>query len=173
MTLLQGGGPRRTMFAGRMLLRPPGFILHLRLRPSQHGGAVQVETRIESACLQRLKVKHDNLLSSFAFKFNLRPCNMVASCALSGVESATTMVGWCKLTLVESRVDSACFQRLKLKYDTPLSSFAFNFNLRPSTLAVMLPFSRVMEHEAGRGKLKPVFESARSQNLELKYDRRH
>ena len=29
------------------------------------------------------------------------------------------------------RVDRACFQRLKLKYDEPLLYFAFNFNLRP------------------------------------------
>ena len=30
----------------------------------------------------------------------------------------------------ELRVDRAWFQRLKLKYDEPLSNFAFNFNLR-------------------------------------------
>jgi hypothetical protein len=30
----------------------------------------------------------------------------------------------------ESRNESACIQRLKGTYDTPLSSFAFNFNLR-------------------------------------------
>jgi len=31
---------------------------------------------------------------------------------------------------VDTSVESAWFQRLTLEYDTPLSSFAFNFNLR-------------------------------------------
>jgi len=35
---------------------------------------------------------------------------------------------------VDTRVGSAWFHRLKLKYDKLLSSFAFNFNLRPYTL---------------------------------------
>ena len=37
-----------------------------------HGEAVPVETRVESAWLQRLKLKYNKLLSGFAFKFNLR-----------------------------------------------------------------------------------------------------
>jgi len=36
-------------------------------------------------------------------------------------------VGWCKLKPV---LKAPCFQRLKLKYDKLLSSFAFNFDLR-------------------------------------------
>jgi hypothetical protein len=40
------------------------------------------------------------------------------------------VVGRCKLKRVESRVESAWFERLKLRYDKLLSSFAFNFNLR-------------------------------------------
>ena len=40
-----------------------------------HGGAV-VQLNLESARLHRLKLKHDELLSTFAFKFNLRPYTM-------------------------------------------------------------------------------------------------
>jgi len=40
------------------------------------------------------------------------------------------LVGRCKLKPVETRVESAWFQRLKLKYDTPVSEFAFKFKLR-------------------------------------------
>jgi len=36
----------------------------------------------------------------------------------------------------DNRVDSAWFKRLKLKHHQPLSSFAFNFQLRPHVLAV-------------------------------------
>ena len=49
------------------------------------GGAVQldtIKTRVESApgvCNQRLKLKHDELLSSFAFKFNLRRYTAVSA----------------------------------------------------------------------------------------------
>jgi len=39
-------------------------------------------------------------------------------------------VGWCRLNPVESRVESAWFQRLKLRYDESPSNFAFNLNLR-------------------------------------------
>jgi hypothetical protein len=39
-------------------------------------------------------------------------------------------VGRCRLKSVEARVESAWFQRMKLKYDKPLSNHAFNFNLR-------------------------------------------
>jgi hypothetical protein len=34
------------------------------------------------------------------------------------------------LKSVDPRVETACFQRLKLKCDEPLSSFAFKFDLR-------------------------------------------
>jgi hypothetical protein len=36
-----------------------------------HGAALQVETRVESAWLQRFKLYHDQLLSGFALKCNL------------------------------------------------------------------------------------------------------
>ena len=37
------------------------------------GGALQIETRVESASFQRLELKYDELLLSFAFNFNLHP----------------------------------------------------------------------------------------------------
>ena len=40
------------------------------------------------------------------------------------------LVGRCRFTLLSPRTDPACFQSLNLKYDGPLSDFAFNCNLR-------------------------------------------
>jgi len=51
------------------------------------------------------------------------------------------MVGQCRLTLVEGRVQSAWFQVLKLKHDKLLSTFAFNFNLRHYTMRVAAVFA--------------------------------
>jgi len=45
------------------------------------------------------------------------------------------LVGRCRLTPGCPCVDHTWFQRVKLKYDEPLSSFAFNFDLRRYTLA--------------------------------------
>jgi hypothetical protein len=39
-------------------------------------------------------------------------------------------VGWCWLNPVEPRVESACFQRLKQKYEKPLLSVAFICSFR-------------------------------------------
>jgi hypothetical protein len=39
-------------------------------------------------------------------------------------------VGWCKLKPVEASVDSGWLQRLKLRYEEPVSHFAFKFNVR-------------------------------------------
>ena len=47
--------------------------------------------------------------------------------ALAG---ATDVVGWCKLKPLQARVETPGFQRLLLKCDELISSFAFNFNLR-------------------------------------------
>ena len=45
--------------------------------------------------------------------------------------AADVVVGRCRLKPVESCVESAWSQRLKLKYDELLSNVAFNFILRP------------------------------------------
>jgi hypothetical protein len=39
-------------------------------------------------------------------------------------------VGWCNLNPVRASIDSAWFQRLKLRYEEPLSNLAFKFNVR-------------------------------------------
>jgi hypothetical protein len=45
-----------------------------------------IKTRVETAAwFQRLKLKYDKMLSSFAFKFNLRRYSMVACLTLSAV----------------------------------------------------------------------------------------
>ena len=48
-----------------------------------------------------------------------------------------TLAGRCRLSPGSPRVDRAWFQRLKLKYDVPLSNFAFNFNLQPYAMAAL------------------------------------
>jgi hypothetical protein len=68
------------------------------------------------------------LLSSLAFKFNLR-CYIEESFYNSFMRIHVE-AGRCMLSPVESRLESACFQRLKLISDELLSSFAFMFNFR-------------------------------------------
>ena len=46
------------------------------------------------------------------------------------IENQQYLVGRCMLTPGWTRVGRAWFQRLKLKYDEPLSNVAFSFNLR-------------------------------------------
>ena len=50
-----------------------------------------------------------------------------------GVLGVTTQVGCRNLNSFETRVETACSQRLKLNHDRLLSSFAFNSNLRQYT----------------------------------------
>ena len=80
-----------------------------------------------------MKLKCDELLSSFAFNFNLRHYT-VAGVASGAARLLQTQVGRCRLNL-----SNPCRKRLelqlKLKYDKLLSSFAFNFNLRRYTQA--------------------------------------
>ena len=61
-------------------------------------------------------------------------------------------------------MDPACFQRLKLKYDEPVSNFAFNRNLRPSMMGTILARSvaeRITDlglwtHEVNAGHQPPT-----------------
>jgi hypothetical protein len=73
-------------------------------------------------------------LSYFAFNFNLRPYDAGGDAAAASASS--TAVTRCNfkhvLILVES---SVWFERLKLKYDTLLSIFAFKTNSRHYTTA--------------------------------------
>ena len=60
-------------------------------------------------------------------------CPAVVTQVVDGAEAedgTTIEVGRCMLNPVEARVETNCFQLLKLKDDEPLSKFAFSFNLR-------------------------------------------
>ena len=46
---------------------------------------------------------------------------------------------------------SACFQRLKLKFDEPLSNIGFKFSLRPYVTA------NAGQGRLGRGSLQPAY----------------
>ena len=72
---------------------------------------------------RRLILYHDYLLSSFAFKFDSRRYTVA-------VDLFRYMAGRCRLTLFPPTLKAPGTKRLKLKYDAPLSKFAFKFNLR-------------------------------------------
>ena len=77
----------------------------------------------------RLKLKYGKLLSSFAFKSNLRRYKLGA-----GSELNAELQGKVEPTKpVLKSVLELDSKRLKLKYDQLLSSFAFNFSLRRYT----------------------------------------
>jgi hypothetical protein len=94
-----------------------------------------------------LKLKYDEALSNVAVKFQLAPLHLgqheheragysppwfpgITWVKAAQKWKAICKVGCCRLNPVEARVGSTWFQRLKLRYDEPLSNFAFNFNLR-------------------------------------------
>jgi len=68
---------------------------------------------------ERLKLQHDKLLSSLALNFKLRRYSG------GGGVGALRSGG---LVQLQTRVDSADFQRLKPNYDKLLSNFAFDFS---------------------------------------------
>jgi len=105
---------------------------------------------------KRLTLKYDELLSIFAFIFNLRRyikeadadirSAMVGRCRLKPVLTSTEYdvlrlgsltqcpcVILCDVTTCYS-MESAWFQRLKEQYDKMVSNFAFIFNLRRYTM---------------------------------------
>ena len=88
--------------------------------------AVQVDPikrTLKAPGTQRLKLKHDEPLSSYAFRFNLRRYKQM------------NVVGWCRLTPIKPTLKAPEVKRLKLKHDEPLSNFAFKFNLRRYSVA--------------------------------------
>ena len=139
------------------------------------GRAVQVDPikpTLKAPGTERLKLKHDVPPLNFAFNLKLRRYT-VASEAEEDNE-----VGRCRLKRVETRVESAWFQRLKLGYDEPLSNFAFILNLRRYTAGCMVEELRAKGDQAlrqysvvGRCRLKrvdPSVESAWFQRLEAR-----
>ena len=112
------------------------------------GEVVQVETWkrvLKAPGTKRLKQqKHDKLLSSFAFNFNLRRCSagialaQSAEGALKALEDiggdTGTMVRRCRLTVSKSVLKAPGTKRLKLTYDKLLSilpQFCFHFQRAP------------------------------------------
>jgi len=106
--------------------------------------------KVQCLWFQRLKLQYDELLSNFAFNFNLRRYIKAASSLVKVVMRRRTFfsstwllsrkAGRCRLTVSkpELKAQRLWFQRLKLQYDEPLSNFAFNFNLRRYSQALRL-----------------------------------
>ena len=83
--------------------------------------------------LQRLNLKYDGRLSNFAFKINLRRYTSGRSCRSPPPPSVSSRSGRAVQVNRAWSVDCTWSERLKLKYDEVLSSFAFNFYLHPYT----------------------------------------
>ena len=91
-----------------------------------------IKATLKAPGSKRLILKYDELLSSFAFNFNLRRHSRVRRCHPRSdrlhpvdVHGKTVQVDPIKPTLT-----APITQRFKLKYDKLLSSFAFKFKLR-------------------------------------------
>ena len=75
-----------------------------------------VETRVDRALFQLLKLRCDELLSNVAFRFKLRHYNTVRIAAtldeynqrLKSAPCKYADVGWCKFKPVETRIERAC-----------------------------------------------------------------
>ena len=68
-----------------------------------------------------MKLRSDELLSKFAFKFNLRRCTQVASGAARPGKAV-------QVDPIKPTLKAPGIKRLKLKYDKPLANVAFKFN---------------------------------------------
>jgi len=82
-----------------------------------------ISTTLKAPGTEGLNLKDEEVLSSFAFKFNLRRC--IKGVSWNRILGRAVQVDPIKTTLKAPRT-----KRLKLKCDEPLSYFAFNFNLR-------------------------------------------
>ena len=85
-----------------------------------------------------MKLKYDELLTNFAFKFNLRRYTAGAQRERRHLPGRAVRVDPIKPTLKAPGI-----KLLKLKYDKPLSNFAFKFNLRRYILEALLDNSKV------------------------------
>jgi hypothetical protein len=94
-------------------------------------GRCRLKLSVESTWFQRLNPKYDEPFSNFAFNFNLRRYSKDEALDQLTVDVTKYRKVWrCRLNPVEARVETNCIQRLQLKYNEPLSNFAFNFHLR-------------------------------------------
>ena len=112
-----------------------------------HGRAVQVDPmnpKLKAPGSKPLILKYDGPLSNRAFNFSLRRYNMVYSALLDPIQLAASasssipcewrLVRRCRLTLSKPTLNAPGSMLLKLKYDGPLSKFAFKSNLRRYSL---------------------------------------
>jgi len=92
------------------------------------GKAVQVDPikpKLKPPGTKHLKLKCDELLSSFAFRFNLR--RYIKELMMD--HDRFGLVRRCRSTLSKLPLKAPGIERLKLNCDEPLSSFGFNFKL--------------------------------------------
>ena len=76
---------------------------------------------------------------------------MGLSYATRDINPYLNKVGWCKLNLIETRIESAWFNALlELKYDKLLPTFAFNFCLEFGSVALQQGAPETSEHDPVR-----------------------
>ena len=115
-----------------------------------------MQPTLEAPGAKRLKLMYDEPLSKIAFNFNL--CRYYLCRDVLQLQAtpefrfyrgktqvhvmrgaSKTKLGWAaQVDSIKTSVESAWFQRLKLKCDEVLSRFAFNLNLRRYRLAAPL-----------------------------------
>jgi len=175
--------------ARQLRCRAPRAVLW-RWLPAQaldgRGRAVQVhpmKLTFRAPGYNRSELKYDKPLSRFADTFNLCRCSEAAGGAadqpshkalcrrgggvfvaapskIPGMGNVTMQVGRCKSKTVETRVETAWLKLLKLKYDVPLSSFVFDFNLRQYHADCHRANHRGAEaHHPGRGVIENTHDS--------------
>ena len=101
-----------------------------------------IQPKLKAPGTKRLKLKYDNLLSSFAFKFSLRRYTQARAEAEVAAAASAEAASRREARLTEQRGEAVHVtpikpkskvhksKRLKLKHDELLSNFAFEFNLR-------------------------------------------
>ena len=97
-----------------------------------HPGLAAVDPTLAFSNFQPLKLKHEKLLSNLAFDCKLRHYTVAVAIVFSCLVLIimNIVVGWCRFNPAEACVECAWFQCLKLRYEKPLSNFAFNRSLR-------------------------------------------
>jgi hypothetical protein len=88
----------------------------------------------EGACVQRLKLNGGQLLSSFAFNFNLRRHTEVRRVRRPHRELVGRLGRAVQVASMKPTLKAPGIHFLTLKYDESLSTFAFNFKFRRYSL---------------------------------------
>jgi hypothetical protein len=96
------------------------------------GGGVQVDPikpKLKVPRCERLKLQSDDMLSNFAFKFNLRHHTLVEGCE-QNMRHALALGRAVQVEPIKHTLKAPGVKLLKLKCDKPLPKFASKFNLR-------------------------------------------